>query len=79
MKVGYEYEELLPGLYEYRREGDDRAESSCSVILNYNQDNETQVRMTYGEEFTVQLYTYHEKVVFDGGYFCNGALYRIGD
>ena len=78
--VGYEDDELLPGLYEYRREGDDRVESNnCSIVLNYGQDNATNIQVTYGEEFTVQFYTYHEKVAFDGEYYCNGALYRIGD
>ena len=72
--------ELLPGLYEYRREGDNRVEGRrCSIILNYRQDNETEVRMTYGEPFTFQFYTYHERVVFKEGGGCQGALYRTED
>ena len=69
--------ELLPGLYEYRRAGDNRVEgSSCRLVLNDGQDNETEVQMAYNEPFTFQFYTYHERVRFVG---CVGALYRIGD
>ena len=81
LKIGYEGIELLPGLYEYRRAGDNRVEGrSCNITLNDSQDNETKVQMTYGEPFTFQFYTYHEKVRLEGllgG--CQGALYRIGD
>ena len=35
--VGYESGDLLPGLYEYRRPGDNRVEArGCEIILNYS-------------------------------------------
>ena len=80
LRVGYDEDELLPGLYEYRREGDNRVEGKdCNILLNVREDNEAKVQMTYGEFFTVQFYEYHGKVGFEGGRNCHGALYRIGD
>ena len=85
MEIGYEYRDLLPGLYEYRRPGDNRVEGGrqgsglqCSIVLNQGADNSTTVEMTYGEPFTVQFFEYHGEVYFSL-IPCYGNLYRIGD
>ena len=75
--------ELLPGLYEYRREGDKRVEGEkcrltlASKILGASDDD--LVSMPYGEPFTFHFYSYHERVVPYFGFECEGALYRVGD
>ena len=71
----------MPGLYEYRRPGDNRVEGNCYITLNYGEDNATGVRLSYGEPFTVSFFTYHEVVLFyhDALPSCGGRLYRIGD
>ena len=78
--VGEEPFQLLPGLYEYRREGDDRVETHrCSFVLNVDEDNQSTVALTYGEPFTFQFFKYHNRVYFAASHNCDGALYRIGD
>ena len=77
LTVGYGEGNLLPGLYEYRRAGDDRVEAYCAIYLNTYSDNSSSVELPYGETFTFQFYEYHERISFSGS--CNGALYRIGD
>lgn len=84
LNLGYEDGELLPGLYEYRRPGDNRVErEECSIVLNQGEDNESTVQMTYGEPFTFRFYEYHGRVGFDQPsalFSCySGVLYRIGD
>ena len=77
--VGYESGDLLPGLYEYRRPGDNRVEASgCEIGLNFGTDNESRIELPYGESFTFRFYTYHGTVTFDS-FWCNGNFYRIGD
>ena len=72
VRIGYGEGELLPGLYEYRRAGDNRVENeNCSIALNISS-----AKLPYGEPFTFRFFTYHETVTFYG---CSGALYRIGD
>ena len=76
--VGYGGGELLPGLYEYRRPGDNRVEGrDCRLTLNRGSGNSTRIELPYGESFTFQFFTYHEEVYFWGT--CKGYLYRIGD
>ena len=71
--------ELLPGLYEYKRMGDKRVEgSNCIIAHNVNEDGQYgEVELPYGESFTFQFFTYHNRVLFSGS--CAGTLYRIGD
>ena len=78
--VGEELGQLLPGLYEYRRAGDNRVEyGGCLLVLNVGEDNRNTVAMTYGEPFTFQFFKYHNRVYLPASHNCNGALYRIGD
>ena len=83
--VGYGERQLLPGLYEYRRPGDNRVEGrTCRLVLNARTDGETTVKMPYAKPFTFQFYSYHERVYFyrwTGGNstICDGGFYRIGD
>ena len=71
--------ELLPGLYEYRRQGDKRVEgNSCELVFNRYSSDRLDVEMTYREPFTFQFYEYHGEVETDIG-FCRGFMYRIGD
>ena len=84
IKIGYGLGELLPGLYEYRRPGDNRVENkSCTVTLNYESSQRGDViNLPYGELFTFRFFTYHETVKFRSRYYnsrCGGYLYRIGD
>ncbi len=86
VKVGYGEGELLPGLYEYRRAGDNRVEKrGCEIILNYGSRDSNQVELPYGEPFTIQFFVYHETVLFESSNSftdqgpCRGVLYRIGD
>ena len=54
--VGEKGGQLVPGLYEYRREGDNRVEGRrCTIILNSDSDNASSVEMVYGETFTLQV------------------------
>lgn len=78
-KIGYEPGELLPGLYEYRRPGDNRVEGTrCVIVLNRDGPNRKEIKLLYGEPFTFSFFTYHERIdSFGPG--CRGALYRIGD
>ena len=77
-KVGDGLYELLPGLYEYRREGDKRVPApGCRVVLDYGSDASISVALPFGETFTIQLVTYHQKVSYIGR--CGGAFYRIED
>ena len=82
VRVGYGPGELLPGTYEYRREGGDkRVEAQgCSLILNdVSLDWEgDRVEMPYGEPFTIRLFTYHGNIYFVS-WLCEGKFYRIGD
>ena len=82
-KVGDGRSELLPGLYEYRREGDKRVDGyGCFVQLNRGEETQRSVGMEYGEPFVFQFYQYHEVVYYDkigNRSVCQGALYRIGD
>ena len=74
--------QLLPGLYEYRREGaDKRVPGNCELVLNIYEDNEQTVEMPYGKPFTFRFYQYHGKVDYGAVWkdLCDGALYRIGD
>ena len=77
IRVGDNPDQLLPGIYEYRREGDKRVPSNCELALNHREDNEQTVEMPYGEPFTFRFYQYHGHVYFAST--CDGALYRIGD
>ena len=78
--VGEEPGQLLPGLYEYRRTGDDRVEhNACSLVLNVGEDNRSTIAMTYGEPFTFQFFKYHNHVYLPASHICDGALYRVGD
>ena len=87
MTIGYGDKELVPGLYEYWLEGDNRVEgSNCAVVLNQGADNESPVEMPYGEPFTFRFYEYHGQVFFWDSYnsynyesSCNGYLFRVGD
>ena len=77
-EVGYERGQLLPGLYEYRREGDNRVEGEhCYLVVNVGETNQSIVKLTYGILFTFQIYDYHNRVIFQIS--CSGSLYRIGD
>ena len=72
--------ELLPGLYEYRRQGDKRVEGdSCELVFNRYSSDQLNVEMPYGESFTFQFYEYHGAVDPSFGYGCYGFFYRIGD
>ena len=79
--VGDGPHQLLPGTYEYRREGDNRVPKghfgdNCKLILNYGDDNRQEVEMPYDEPFTFRVYRYHNGIHLD----CReGRLYRIGD
>ncbi len=79
--VGDGQGQLLPGTYEYRREGDKRVPGRCQINLNWNEDNQQSVKMPHGEPFTFRFYQYHGKVSYGAEYRdrCDGALYRIGD
>ena len=81
IKIGYGEGNLLPGLYEYRRPGDNRVDGKgCSITLNYEERNESEVPLPYGELFTFRFFTYHERVKFNwSSPNCHGTLYRIGD
>ena len=82
-EVGDGRNQLLPGLYEYRREGDKRVpldffERPCKLVLNQFENGEQSVEMPFGEPFTFQFYGYHNRVDLQ----CRTdeeALYRIGD
>ena len=74
--------QLLPGTYEYRREGDKRVPRDvfnrpCKLLLNNLDDNEQSVEMPYGKPFTFRFYSYHNRVWLS----CDreGQLYRIGE
>ena len=80
--VGDGPNQLLPGTYEYRREGDKRVPKgyhgdNCKLILNYlDVGNHHEVEMPYGEPFTFRVYKYHNAIYLR----CSeGGLYRIGD
>ena len=82
--VGDGPNQLLPGTYEYRREGDKRVPKgyfgeNCKLVLNYfDGANRQEVEMPYGEPFTFRVYKYHNDIYLD----CRrgeGNLYRIGD
>ena len=76
--IGYGANDLLPGLYEYRRPGDNRVErGDCQFVLNRGTNDSRRVYLPYGELFTFSFFTYHEEVYFIGR--CDGNLYRIGD
>ena len=80
--IGHGSWELLPGLYEYRRPGDNRVEGrGCKITLNYNQTESSVVELPYGEPFTINFYTYHGRIWFTVSSLpsCDGRLYRIGD
>ena len=79
IRIGDEPGQLLPGLYEYRREGDNRVEGACGLRFNRFQDDELKIQMPYGEPFTFQFHTYQGVVGQGFGYQCEGAFYRIGD
>ena len=70
--------QLLPGVYEYRREGDKRVPGGCLLILNWHEDKKQTVKMPYGKPFTFRFYQYHGKVYLYG-YNSDDNLYRIGD
>ena len=83
-RVGDGPHQLLPGTYEYRREGDKRVPKgyfgeNCKLILNSfsgDNPNRQEVEMPYGEPFTFRVYKYHNDIHLD----CReGRLYRIGD
>ena len=77
--IGYGDQQLLPGLYEYRRTGDNRVErDDCDIFLNRGSDDETRITLPHGEPFTFRLFMYHETVEL-GWYICDGNLYRIED
>ena len=79
VRVGYGEEELLPGLYEYRRQGDNRVErDDCSITLNYERygPDGDEITLPYGELFTFRFFTYHGMVKTWA--WCDGNLYRIG-
>ena len=80
-RVGDGPYQLLPGTYEYRREGDKRVPGRCQLILNLNEDKQQTVKIPYGEPFTFQFYRYHGEVEYDGVWMddCGVALYRIGE
>ncbi len=69
--------QLLPGTYEFRREGDKRVPRNCELGLNENEDNHQSVEMPYGEPFIFRFYQYHGRVRLNGT--CGGVLFRIGD
>ena len=81
--VGYGRNQLLPGLYEYRREGDKRVPGRCELRLYMPEGNQQIVEMPTGEPFTFRFYQYHGRVGYynaAGEYNCrDGALYRIRD
>lgn len=84
ISVGEERGQLLPGLYEYRIEGDNRVPSiRCRLYVNRDETNESYVDLPIGEPFTFRFFGYHNLVLFRnwGSRFetCYGALYRIGD
>ena len=81
--VGDGWNELLPGLYEYRNEGDNRVEGiGCTLTLNANDDNINEITLPTGELFTIQIYEYHNFVnygYYSGDRDCNGVIARVGD
>ena len=83
IRVGHEANQLLPGRYEYRLTGDNRVDGyDCTIVLNRDTPQETEISMIRGELFTIELYSYHEWVRYTFGSFnptCTGRLYRIGD
>ena len=85
IKVGDGPGELLPGTYEYRREGGDKRVEAhgCAILLNYKPFSrqtfdEDGIKMPYGETYTIEIFTYHEAIFYDA-YPCQGSFYRIGD
>ena len=87
LDVGRGGRQLLPGVYEYRKGGDNRVRfNNCILQLNRRDSNfweaGTEVSLTYGEPFTFQFFEYHEKVYLycpSHNYWEEGGLYRIGD
>ncbi len=83
--VGSGPNQLVPGTYEYRRQGDKRVpQNNWRLVLNSYDDSKRAVEMLYGEPFTFRLYEYHNSAHFQcnrcyGGGYRNGNLYRIGD
>ena len=84
VKVGGGPNQLLPGLYEYRRQGDNRvmpvdARYQCVLTHNYEDHGRSyeKVELPHGEPFTFRFLTSHMQVSLD--LTCEGALYRIGD
>ena len=82
--IGDGRNQLLPGLYEYRREGDKRVpldsfERPCKLVLNQFENGEQSVEMPFGEPFTFQFYGYHNRVSVDCRPYNEDTLYRIGD
>ena len=80
VQIGYGEDELLPGLYEYRRLGDNRVErDDCKITLNYERfgPDGDEITLPYGELFTFRFFTYHGRI--DPWDWCGGNLYRIGD
>ena len=76
-EVGYEEGQLLPGAYEFRGEGGvvNVNERSCYLTVNRRQDNESIIRMSYGEPFAFRFFEYHGTVML--GHRCGYvALYR---
>ena len=80
-EVGHGAEQLLPGTYEARGEGEIKRvnEKGCYLVLNWQEDNETMVPLVYGEPFTFRFFEYHEKVLLSGVNCRYTALYRTGD
>ena len=75
--VGDGPDQLLPGTYEYRREGDKRVtDAFCRLTINSSTDNPQDVDLPVGEPFTIKFYRYHGVVLFDCGV---SGFFRIGD
>ncbi len=69
-KIGDGENELLPGLYEYRREGDNRVgDDNCGVLVNayldvsgYIYSEEPVTEMPHGEMFSFKFLANHQQV-----------------
>ena len=77
LTVGTGEGHLLPGTYRYydRDSGDRVSDRDCRLHVNYGSNDQSTVRLTYGEPFNVTFHTYHGKV----RWWCYGGLYRTGD
>ena len=78
-KIGEGNNQILPGLYEYRRGSEKRVinlnGNGCKLVVNWGEpDKQEVIKVPYGETFTFRFHQYHGWIEHN----C-GRLYRIGD